>query len=160
MAFRCPVCGMVSHNPNDEREGYCGKCHDWTGHAVVQGEVIMADEPMTKATAALNKLCKWRSVLAGWHMGTRSMNEPGTKAMRDFIEKLLVLRAEQTALIDLLLAKKVFTRQEIEDSIVQEARLLDEAYARAFPGFRTTAHGVDIDLDLAQATMKDLGFPP
>jgi hypothetical protein len=22
---------MTSHNPNDEREGYCGNCHDWTG---------------------------------------------------------------------------------------------------------------------------------
>jgi hypothetical protein len=22
---------MVSHNPHDIREGYCGACHDWTG---------------------------------------------------------------------------------------------------------------------------------
>lgn len=26
----CPLCGMTSYNPNDIREGYCGKCHDWT----------------------------------------------------------------------------------------------------------------------------------
>lgn len=26
----CPVCGRTSFNPNDEREGYCGNCHDWT----------------------------------------------------------------------------------------------------------------------------------
>lgn len=31
MSFTCPVCGVVSHNPNDEREGYCGNCHEWTG---------------------------------------------------------------------------------------------------------------------------------
>jgi len=31
MAFTCPRCGRTSHNPNDEREGYCGACHDWTG---------------------------------------------------------------------------------------------------------------------------------
>lgn len=30
-SFTCPKCGMTSHNPNDAREGYCGKCHDWTG---------------------------------------------------------------------------------------------------------------------------------
>ena len=30
-SFCCPVCGMVSFNPNDVREGYCGNCHDWTG---------------------------------------------------------------------------------------------------------------------------------
>jgi ribosomal protein S27AE len=28
--FTCPVCGMVSHNPNDLRYGYCGNCHDYT----------------------------------------------------------------------------------------------------------------------------------
>ena len=26
----CPVCESVSANPNDIREGYCGRCHDWT----------------------------------------------------------------------------------------------------------------------------------
>jgi hypothetical protein len=30
MPYTCPRCGMISHNPNDEREGYCGNCHDWT----------------------------------------------------------------------------------------------------------------------------------
>lgn len=29
--FGCPRCLMVSRNPNDIREGYCGHCHDWTG---------------------------------------------------------------------------------------------------------------------------------
>lgn len=28
--FTCPRCGMVSHHPEDRREGYCGRCHDWT----------------------------------------------------------------------------------------------------------------------------------
>lgn len=27
----CPRCEAVSANPNDIREGYCGRCHDWTG---------------------------------------------------------------------------------------------------------------------------------
>lgn len=26
MAFTCPFCGAVSHNPNDARERYCGRC--------------------------------------------------------------------------------------------------------------------------------------
>lgn len=30
MSITCPKCGMTSHNPNDERQGYCGKCHAWT----------------------------------------------------------------------------------------------------------------------------------
>ena len=31
MAFTCPRCGMTSHNPDDEANGYCGNCHDFTG---------------------------------------------------------------------------------------------------------------------------------
>lgn len=30
-SFTCPRCGAVSYHPNDIREGYCGRCHDWTG---------------------------------------------------------------------------------------------------------------------------------
>jgi histidine triad (HIT) family protein len=29
-SFTCPRCGATSHNPNDVREGYCGRCHAWT----------------------------------------------------------------------------------------------------------------------------------
>ena len=25
--FRCPRCGITSHNPNDMCERYCGRCH-------------------------------------------------------------------------------------------------------------------------------------
>jgi hypothetical protein len=35
MSFTCPICGMTSHNPNDEREGYCGNCHDWTRELII-----------------------------------------------------------------------------------------------------------------------------
>lgn len=31
MAFECPRCHKVSHHPEDERHGYCGNCHDFTG---------------------------------------------------------------------------------------------------------------------------------
>lgn len=31
MSFTCPVCRMTSHHPEDERQGYCGNCHDFTG---------------------------------------------------------------------------------------------------------------------------------
>lgn len=26
-SFTCPICGFTSHNPNDARERYCGRCH-------------------------------------------------------------------------------------------------------------------------------------
>jgi len=31
MAFTCPKCHRTSYNPNDERAGYCGYCHEFTG---------------------------------------------------------------------------------------------------------------------------------
>lgn len=30
-SFTCPRCGATSHHPMDVKEGYCGRCHDWTG---------------------------------------------------------------------------------------------------------------------------------
>jgi ribosomal protein L37E len=30
LSFTCPRCGAVSYNPDDRREGYCVRCHDWT----------------------------------------------------------------------------------------------------------------------------------
>lgn len=29
--FTCARCGMTSHNPQDALEGFCGRCHGWTG---------------------------------------------------------------------------------------------------------------------------------
>jgi hypothetical protein len=29
-AIKCPICSMVSSNINDIKQGYCGKCYDWT----------------------------------------------------------------------------------------------------------------------------------
>lgn len=30
-SITCPKCGMTTYDPDDIEEGYCGKCHDWTG---------------------------------------------------------------------------------------------------------------------------------
>lgn len=50
----------------------------------------------------LNKLCKWRTILAGWQLGTRPKEDPEAQAVRDQRELLLLLRCEVTALIDIL----------------------------------------------------------
>jgi hypothetical protein len=31
MSFTCPVCWRTSYHPEDEKWGYCGNCHDFTG---------------------------------------------------------------------------------------------------------------------------------
>lgn len=109
----------------------------------------------------LNKLCKWRQVLAGWHHGTKAMNANGNLAMRDLMDKWLIARCEATAIATLLINKGLLTSEEVKDAIFQEATLLDMDMEKQFPGFRTDETGVVIyDTKLAHKTTKDLGFPP
>jgi hypothetical protein len=108
----------------------------------------------------LNKLCKWRSVLAGWVAGTQAINDPGAKGLRDLMDKTLIYRVELSALAALLIKKGVFTAQEFTDQINIEAGTLDSLYQIKFDGFETFEHGVKIDAARARKTMNDLGFPP
>jgi hypothetical protein len=112
------------------------------------------------ASLALQKLCKWRSFFAGWQLGTRPIEEPGVRAVRDVSDRLLILRVEMTAMTALLIKKGIITAQEFEAEIDREATMLDRDYERDFGGFRTTQQGLLIyDQDLATQTMKRLGFP-
>lgn len=43
--FTCPVCGAVSHHPQDGAEGYCGACHWWTGDPILGALAPDADPP-------------------------------------------------------------------------------------------------------------------
>lgn len=56
-AFRCPCCGMVSHNPNDIEFNYCGKCHWWTGDPVLGPPHL--EVPCEARTAMLTR--EWRA---------------------------------------------------------------------------------------------------
>jgi hypothetical protein len=109
----------------------------------------------------LNKLCKWRTVLAGWHLGTKTVDEPGVAAMRDLMDKWLVMRVENSALAVLLFRKGVFTAEEYTKQINAEAMVLDNRMELAFPGFRAVSEGVEVyDVELANKTVKDKHFPP
>ena len=109
---------------------------------------------MSTVELAVNKLAKWRMVLAGWQLGTRPKGEPESDAVRDHREATLLLRAETTALMSLLIEKGVFTLEEWAATLEKEALLLDQAYERKFPGFTTAQHGVEINVAAAQETMK------
>jgi hypothetical protein len=108
----------------------------------------------------LNKLCKWRSVFAGWQLGTRPESDGPTKAVRDHREVTMLLRAEVSALAGLLIKKGVFTPHEFEAQLGEEAAALDAMYERKFPGFSTSLNGVEMKLPEVKATMARLGFPP
>lgn len=106
----------------------------------------------------MNRLAKWRSVFAGWQLGTRADTDPECQAVRDHREATLLQRVELTALTGLLLKKGVLTEEEIYAAFGVEADLLNQDLANRFPGFTATDHGMDVDPATAAQTMK--GWKP
>jgi len=106
------------------------------------------------AEQALNKLAKWRSVFAGWQLGTRAKGDPESDAVRDHREVTILLRAEVNALTKLMIDKGVFTVREFDSQLVDEAKHLDRAYEDKFPGIQATEFGISIDPLKASETMK------
>jgi hypothetical protein len=94
----------------------------------------------------LDKLVKWRSLLAGWQLGTRSDQDPECRAVRDHREVTLLLRAEVSALTGLLVKKNIISGQEWLDALYEEAMLLDQDMEKRFPGASTSELGLHFDL--------------
>ena len=107
------------------------------------------------ALEALNRVAKWRGLLAGWQLGTRPKGDPESDAVRDHREVTILLRVEATAVIGLLLRKGIITQAEWEAELAMEADQLSDAYASTFPGVTATAYGLIIDPRRVQGWMKD-----
>lgn len=100
---------------------------------------------MTQLSDALNRLCKWRSVFAGWQLGTRLETDPEAQAVRDHRDLSMLLRVEVSALTALLLDKGVFTHEELEGQLIDEAEMLNKMYEQRFPGAMATNAGMTFD---------------
>jgi hypothetical protein len=109
---------------------------------------------------AVETLCKWRGVLAAWHLGEIGRHAPGVPAMRDLQESRLVTRVELSALMRVLIAKGIVTESEVQTQMGVEAWLLDQLYQTKFPGYRAVPEGVEMNLAVAEETRRVLGFPP
>jgi hypothetical protein len=101
----------------------------------------------------LNRLAKWRSLFAGWQLGTRPIGDPECDAVRDHREATIIQRAELSALTGLLIEKGVFTAEEFGVVLAHEADQLSQDYERRFPGVKATDIGLEMDGRAAQ-TMK------
>lgn len=102
----------------------------------------------------INRLARWRSVFAGWQLGTRLDTDAECQAVRDHREATMLMRAEVNALVVLLIEKGVFTEKAYRDQIQVEAKYLCESYERRFPGFQATDHGLSIDPQKAANTTR------
>ena len=100
------------------------------------------------------RLAKWRTVFAGWQLGTRAKGDPESDAVRDHREVTMLMRAELNALVGLLVEHKVFTAQEFTDRVETEAEWLSKQYEKKFPGFKATDDGLVMTTAIAADTMR------
>lgn len=107
---------------------------------------------------ALNILGKWRTLFAGWQLGTRPKGDPECDAVRDHRELTILLRAEVTAFTGLLREKGVFTDEEWLAALEREAEYLNRSYEARFPGVRAHENGLTIDPARVLSWMK--GWKP
>jgi hypothetical protein len=105
--------------------------------------------------SALNKLAKWRSIFAGWQLGTRQSGDSECDAVRDHREVTMFLRADTNSLLALLVKKGVFTEQEWLEALHAEAVQLDKDYESKFPGAKSTSYGMEFDIQTFAKTSKD-----
>ena len=111
-----------------------------------KGNILDEGEPLSQRLFnALNKLAKWRSVFAGWQLGTRAATDPECQAVRDHREVTILLRAEVTALTNIIRQKGLATEEEIQAALLEEAQLLDKDFEKKFPGATTSEIGVHFD---------------
>lgn len=104
---------------------------------------------------ALNKVCKWRMLFAGWQLGTRVKGDPESDAVRDMRELLIMLRVEVNTLSTLLAEKGVITTADFQKQLKIEAEMLDKEFEKRFPGFRSTEIGLEVfDVHKAAETQK------
>jgi hypothetical protein len=107
-----------------------------------------------KCFDAMNRLTKWRVVFTGWQLGTRAKGDPEGDAVRDHREVTILLRCEMTAVTKLLIEKGIFTLEEWQQVIIEEADLLSKDYEEKFPGFQATDIGMQMDVQQAHQTTK------
>jgi hypothetical protein len=65
--FTCPFCGTVSHNPNDVRERYCGRCHVFVidVRCKDRGHEVNTDGSCLSCDAVTGEACRLARARAG-----------------------------------------------------------------------------------------------
>lgn len=99
----------------------------------------------TKTLAALNRAAKWRTLLAGWQLGTRSDVDPECAAVRDHRDATTMLRIESTAIAALLIDKGVITENEWDVMLERAAAQYETDMEARFPGVHATDLGLSFD---------------
>ena len=106
---------------------------------------------MKDAIRALNRVAKWRTMYAGWQLGTRLKGDPECDAVRDAAEARILLRVEVSALARLLVDAGVFTEEQWNDQLAVEADALNAMLAKKWPGVTATDFGLTFTAEAAES---------
>lgn len=74
----------------------------------------MSTNLQNKCYEMLNTITKWKSIFAGWQLGSRPLGDPECDAVRDHREISILQRLEVNALTQILYANKIFTQEDFE----------------------------------------------
>jgi hypothetical protein len=121
--------------------------------STTEGEAMTDMTDMTDKTDWVQRLAKWRTIFAGWQLGTRVKGDPECDAVRDHREATLMLRAELSALTTLAIRKGLFTEEEFKEQLNGEAEFLCGSLEKRFPGIKATDIGLSINVEIAKVTM-------
>lgn len=123
--------------------------------------VALSNEEVSSAYfSTAERVCKWRSVFAGWQLGTRLSDDPESKAVRNTAEMLILLRAEVNAITQLLQERGIATAREFTEQVTLELEHLDKSYEARFPGFSARSDGISMKIPEAAETMARMHFKP
>lgn len=90
----------------------------------------------------LNRMAKWRRIFMMWQCGNKPKGHLEADAVTHHRELSMMLRAEVSALSNLLIRKGVFTQDEWERQLGEEADYLALAYGELFPGTHASTDGI------------------
>jgi hypothetical protein len=108
----------------------------------------------------MNRIVKWRSILAGWQLGTRPKTDGACRAVRDHRELSMLTRVDVNAITNLLLKKGLITEKELLEQTLVEAEAYEKGLQARFPGLKATDEGMSLQMPLAAETLKKYNFPP
>jgi len=82
----------------------------------------------------MNRVVQWKSVLANWQLGTRDANNGAFRALQDQHETSMRKNVKFDALVELLVARRVISADDLIEKQIEIATRLDQALETKFPG--------------------------
>lgn len=118
-------------------------------------EQAPAEPKYTPVELAVNRLCRFKTVLARWQLGSGNLeSDPEFDAVCDQRALLLILRAEVNALLSLLVDTRIIKHEDFDRELQATANRDNTNLSLRFPGYYGTDEGLAVDVRIAEATNK------